>query len=569
MSSIDWIVAVFTIVFIVLYGIWKSRGIKNIDGFILADRQMKWHHVGLSVMATQASAITFLSAPGQGYADGLQFIQLYFGLPLAMIIVCIAFVPAFHHLNVYTAYEYLEKRFDHKTRLLTALLFLLQRGISTGITIYAPALILSLILGVDINLMILITGLLIIMYTVYGGTKAVSHTQVPQMIIIFAGLFLTAYLVLKLLPANIGFGDALHIAGKMDHINAVDTKFDLNNKYTLWSGIIGGLFLHLSYFGTDQSQVGRYLTGSSVTQSRLGLIMNGLLKVPMQFLILLIGILVFTFYQFHQPPALFNTNETDSLRKSEYAAEFLALEKQHKQIFEAKAAHVKAYALARESGHIKETAQWEQQLRKDHQLYKANQVELKELAKKNNPNAGEDSNFVFLSFITHYLPVGVIGLLIAIIFLAAMGATASGINSLASTTIIDFYKRSFKPTASDAHYLSASRWITIGWGIFCIITAVFAGRIGNLIEAVNVLGSYFYGTILGIFLTAFYLKKVRGTAVFIAALMTETFTIAAGYNEWISFLWLNIAGCFGVMALAWLFEMMNGARQYKPELIDR
>jgi Na+/proline symporter len=566
MSSADWIVSVFTILFIVLYGIWKSRGIKNIDGFILADREMKWHHVGLSVMATQASAITFLSAPGQGYADGLQFVQLYFGLPLAMIIICVAFVPAFHNLNVYTAYEYLEKRFDHKTRTLTAGLFLFQRGISTGITIYAPALILSLILNININYMIIFTGVLIILYTVYGGTKAVSYTQVPQMLIIFAGLFLTAFLVMQLLPENISFGRALHIAGKMDHANAVDTKFDLSNKYNLWSGLIGGLFLHLSYFGTDQSQVGRYLTGSSVAQSRLGLIMNGFLKVPMQFLILLIGVLVFTFYQFHQPPVMFNTAEAESLRNSSYKAEFAQLEANHEAIWKVKEQHVKDYAESLYNREKGDPAVFEARLVKDNLMYEKNQKAIQELTKKNNPNAGDDSNFVFLSFITSYLPVGVIGLLIAIIFLAAMGATASGINALASTTIIDVYKRSIKKNDTDAHYLSASRWITIGWGFFCIVTALFAGRIGNLIEAVNVLGSYFYGTILGIFFVAFWMKKVKGNAVFIAAIITEVFVFVVGMNKWVEFLWLTIIGCFAVMILAWIIQQFDA--QEKEMVLD-
>ncbi|HLP13498.1 MAG TPA: sodium:solute symporter, partial [Flavobacteriales bacterium] len=433
MSSIDWFVLVFTITFIVLYGVWKSRGIKNIEGFMLADRQLKWYHVGLSVMATQASAITFLSAPGQGYADGLQFIQMYFGLPLAMIILCITFVPTFHKLNVYTAYEYLEKRFDRKTRTLTALLFLLQRGISTGITIYAPALILSLILGVDINLMILVTGIMIIFYTVFGGTKAVSHTQVPQMLIIFGGLFLTAWLIMQLLPANVSFGDALSIAGQMEHINAVNTSFDIKDKYNIWSGVIGGLFLHLSYFGTDQSQVGRYLTGKSVGQSRMGLLMNAVLKVPMQFLILLIGVLVFTFYQFHEPPVMFNKAEMENIQASPYKEEFTNLEFEHKAICAERKIHVEAYVDARDKGNQNDIELAQALLKVDYVKDTANQKAVKRLVKKNNPNAGDDSNFVFLAFITQHLPVGVIGLLIAIIFLAAMGATASGINSLTST----------------------------------------------------------------------------------------------------------------------------------------
>lgn len=561
MSAIDWFVSCSTILFIILYGIYKSRGIKNIDGYLLADRQLPWYHVGLSVMATQASAITFLSAPGQGYSEGMQFIQLYFGLPLAMIVLCVTFIPVFHKLKVYTAYEFLEKRFDNKTRSLTASLFLLQRGISTGITIYAPALIISLILHVNINYTIIFTGILVILYTVYGGTKAVSYTQVLQMSIIFIGLFLTAFMVVYLLPLNVGFVDALHIAGKMDKLTAVDTSFDLNNKYNIWSGIIGGFFLHLSYFGTDQSQVGRYLTGKSVAQSRLGLIMNGLLKVPMQFLILLIGVLVFTFYQFHQPPVMFNETEAQSIRASNYKTEFNILENKHKEIYAEKEIHVKAYVEALHSKDKDDISLTESYLAIDNAKNKKNQESIKEIAKKNNPNIGDDSNFVFLGFITQQLPVGIIGLLLAIIFLAAMGSTASGITSLTSTTIVDFYKRSIKKNETDAQYLSASRWATVGWGIFCIIAALFASRIGNLIEAVNILGSLFYGTILGIFLVAFYMKKVGGNAVFIAAIIGESFIILAWYFDLTAFLWLNVIGCLLVMGLAWIIENISNSKK--------
>jgi solute:Na+ symporter, SSS family len=551
MSSIDWFVSCSTILFIIFYGMWKSRGIKNIDGFLLADRQLPWYHVGLSVMATQASAITFLSAPGQGYSDGMQFVQMYFGLPLAMIVLCVTFIPVFHKLNVYTAYEYLEKRFDNKTRSLTAGLFLLQRGISTGITIYAPALIISLILNVNINYTIVFTGILVILYTVYGGTKAVSYTQVLQMSVIFIGLFLAAFMILYLLPENVGFTDALHIAGKMDRLKAVDTEFDLNNKYNIWSGVIGGFFLHLSYFGTDQSQVGRYLTGKSIAQSRLGLIMNGLLKVPMQFIILLIGVLVFTFYQFHTPPVFFNTTEIGYLKDGTYKSEYLELETQHKEIHAQKQIHILSFVDAVHQNDKVEIKKVTKQIRDDNAKALEIRKEVIRMIEKNSAGANtDDSNFVFLTFITEQLPKGIIGLLIAIIFLAAMGSTASGINSLASTTVIDFYKRGIKKDGTDAQYLSASRWATIGWGIFCIVAALFASRIGNLIEAVNVLGSYFYGTILGIFLVAFYMKKVGGNAVFAAACITECIVIVAGYFRVVEFLWLNVIGCLLVMILA-------------------
>jgi SSS family solute:Na+ symporter len=555
MSSVDWFVSCSTILFIIFYGMWKSRGIKNIDGFLLADRQLPWYHVGLSVMATQASAITFLSAPGQGYTDGMQFIQLYFGLPLAMIVLCITFIPTFHKLNVYTAYEYLEKRFDNKTRSLTAGLFLLQRGISTGITIYAPALIISLILNVNINYTIVFTGILVILYTVYGGTKAVSYTQVLQMSVIFIGLFLAAFMIIYLLPENVGFSDALHIAGKMDRLKAVDTEFDLNNKYNIWSGIIGGFFLHLSYFGTDQSQVGRYLTGKSIAQSRLGLIMNGLLKVPMQFLILLIGVLVFTFYQFHTPPVFFNTTEIGYLKDGTYKSEYLDLEEQHKQIHKEKQIHILSFVDALHENNEAAIEQSTQLIKADNEKALVIRKEVIHMIEKNSAGVNpDDSNFVFLTFITEQLPKGVIGILIAIIFLAAMGSTASGINSLASTTVIDFYKRMFKKDGTDEQYLSASRWATIGWGMFCIVAALFASKIGNLIEAVNILGSLFYGTILGIFLVALYMKKVSGNAVFIAAIIGETFIVFAWLYDATSFLWLNAIGCLLVMMLAALLN---------------
>jgi solute:Na+ symporter, SSS family len=565
MSTLDWIVLAVTLLFIVLYGMWKSRGAKNIQGFLLADKELPWYHVGLSVMATQASAITFLSAPGQAYTDGLRFVQFYFGLPLAMIFLCTTFIPIFRKLNVYTAYEYLEKRFDGKTRLLTAFLFLLQRGLSTGITIYAPAIVLSTILNIDITYTILLNGIVVIIYTTYGGAKAVSYTQMLQMGIIFSGLFLAAYMVVHLLPEDVGFIDALHIAGKLNKLNAIDTNFDLNNRYNIWSGLIGGFFLQLSYFGTDQSQVGRYLTGSSVSQSRLGLIMNGLIKIPMQFFILLIGTLVFTFYQYEQPPVFFNQHEIHKIENSEYKAEFKTLEANYNAVHEQKKQMVLELNKAMNSG---------DEMRIDHLRTKlqerdkeGNEIrkEVSKLLEKNDVLAStNDGNYIFLYFVTHQLPVGVVGLLIAIIFLASMGSTASGLNSLASTTVVDFYKRLFNKDGDEKKYLNASRWATLIWGSFCIVVAFFATKMGNLIEVVNILGSLFYGTILGIFMVAFFMKKINGSAVFIAAIITELCVVAVWLSDTIAFLWLNVIGCLVLMGLAWVIEKIFFSKDPSP-----
>ena len=562
MSSIDWLVLLLTIGAIVAYGLWKSRGAKNIEGYLLADRELPWYHVGLSVMATQASAITFLSAPGQAYHDGLRFIQFYFGLPLAMVVLCITFIPLFKKLNVYTAYEFLEKRFDNKTRTLTAFLFLLQRGLSTGITIYAPAIILSVILQIDISYTILFIGLLVISYTVYGGTKAVSYTQLFQMLIIFSGLFLAAYMVVHLLPEKVGLIDALHLAGKMEKLNAIDTSFDWDNRYNIWSGIIGGFFLQLSYFGTDQSQVGRYLTGSSVAQSRLGLIMNGLVKIPMQFLILLIGTLVFTFYQFYQPPVFFNKVEIEKIKESSYRDDFAKLENAYRDAHEEKLLQVNQMVSAIDGEDETKINALRSPLLSAHQKTEKIKEEVTALMSKNNPRAEvNDSNYVFLTFVTQQLPVGIIGLLVAIIFLAAMGSCAGGLNSLASTTVVDFYQRFRKGAQqTDGKVLSVSRWATVAWGVFCIVVALYASKLGNLIEAVNILGSLFYGTILGVFLVAFYMKKVNGNNVFIAALLGEAFVIYCWYIDLTAFLWLNVSGCLMVMLLSYLLQKFSRSK---------
>ena len=556
MSWIDWTVLCITLIVIVFYGIWKSRHTQNIKGYLLADRQLPWYHVGLSVMATQASAITFLSAPGQAYSDGLRFVQFYFGLPLAMIVLCVTFIPIFNKLNVYTAYEYLEKRFDIKTRSLTAFLFLIQRGVSTGITIYAPSIVLSTILEINIAYTTIVMGTLVIIYTVYGGTKAVSHTQMLQMGIIFVGLFMAGYMVIHLLPPNVDFVDALHIAGKSGKLNAIDTSFDWDNRYNLWSGLIGGFFLQLSYFGTDQSQVGRYLTGKSITQSRLGLVMNGLVKIPMQFFILLIGTLVFAFYQYHAPPLFFNKVEVKAIENSAYANEYQDLEHQHEALHASKQLVIEKLVNAEQRDDAEAVGQIRKELKAADHEANAVKEKAKALMQKNNPKADpNDTNYVFLSFVMSYLPQGLVGLLIAIIFLASMGSTASGLNSLASTTIIDFYKRFFKKEESDKQYLFASRMVTVGWGIFCLTVALYASKLGNLIEAVNILGSLFYGTILGIFLVAFYVKKVGGTAVFYAAIMSELLVISAWLLELSAFLWLNVIGCVLVLVFSSLIQI--------------
>lgn len=556
MSTADWIVLFLTLFVIVVYGVYKSRGIKNIDGYLLGNRSLPWYHVGLSVMATQASAITFLSAPGLAYSSGMSFVQFYFGLPLAMIVLCITFIPIFHKLKVFTAYEFLEKRFDVRTRGLTAILFLIQRGISTGITIFAPALIISTILHIDLTWTTLAIGSFVVIYTTYGGTKAVSHTQLLQMSIIFASLLIAGILVIHLLPQDIGLSKALHIAGKSGKTNALDFTFDLNNNYTIWTGLIGGFFLQLSYFGTDQSQVGRYLTGASIKESRMGLIMNGLLKIPMQFAILLIGILVFAYYQFHQPPIFFNQVEVKNLKESKYAPEYKIFEQKHNELFKTRESAVQQLNIALEQDDKKSIAHARttlSQLNVEMQQVKDRTIDL---IKKNNPSAEtNDNNYVFLSFVTTVFPKGLIGLLIAVIFLASMGSTASAINSLSSTTTIDIYKRFINRKSSEKQDLLWSRLFTLIWGIFTILVALYANRLGNLLEAVNILGSLFYGTILGIFIVAFYMRKIRGNAVFIAAIFSEVIVIGIWLMDKIPFLWLNLIGCLAVMLIAYLFEL--------------
>lgn len=554
MSTLDWIVLSLTLLFVVLYGIYRSREKHTMDSFLLAGQSMPWYHVTLSLMATQASAITFLSAPGQAYTDGMRFVQFYFGLPLAMVVLCVTFVPKFGKLKIFTAYEFLEGRFDLRTRALTAFLFLLQRGLSTGLSIYAPSLILSAILGWDITWTNIISGGVVILYTTLGGSRAVSHTHLQQMGIITIGMVVAGVMVVKFLPEQVSFTDALHVAGKMGKVNLIDFTFDLNNRYNVWSGLIGGFFLQLSYFGTDQSQVGRFLTGSSQGQSKLGLAMNGLLKIPMQFLILLVGVLVFAFYQFTAPPLFFNQTAVDQVKSTPYAAEYAALEKQHAEIQAVKRPHVMALTEAIRQDDDQAIASSRTVLADLESKVKDVRKEATAVLSKANGGDTNDVNYIFLRFVIDYLPVGMVGLLIAVILLASMGSVAAAYNSLASCTIVDIYKRIIRKDENGRNYVAASRWATVFWGIFCIAVAQYASRLGSMIEAVNILGSLFYGTILGIFLVAFYFKNIGSRAVFWGSIIGEIFVIASYVIDLTAFLWLNLIGCALVIIFAWVIE---------------
>jgi len=548
MQTLDWIVLSITLLFIVLYGAWKTRGSKNVEQYIKGGNETKWWTIGLSVMATQASAITFLSTPGQAFHSGMGFVQFYFGLPLAMVIICLVFIPIYHKLNVYTAYEYLESRFDLKTRTLAAILFLIQRGLAAGITIFAPAIILSAVLGWDLITLNITIGLLVIIYTVSGGTKAVSVTQKQQMAIIFSGMFIAFYLILQYLPDGITFSKALEIAGASDKMKVLDFSWNLNNRYTVWTGFLGGTFLMLSYFGTDQSQVQRYLSGKSVRESQLGLIFNGLLKVPMQFFILLVGVMVFVFYQFNASPLNFNPKAQEAVINSEFAQEYQILEKRHKEIESEK----KSIILTG----ITETNRYK--LLQLNEEDKSLKEEAKSIISKSNPKVEtNDKDYVFIHFILNNLPKGLIGLLLAVILSAAMSSTASELNALASTTAIDLYKRNQNEEKSDQHYVNMSKWFTLGWGVLAILVACVANLFDNLIQLVNIIGSIFYGNVLGIFLLAFFIKFVKSNAVFIGAIITQFIIIMVWYLDWLPYLWLNLLGCVLVMLIAAIIQKFS------------
>lgn len=567
MSIIDWITMLGTLFAIVAYGVWKTRNVNSVQSYLLGDRDLPWWTIGLSIMATQASAITFLSTPGQAYEDGMRFAQFYFGLPIAMVILCIFVLPIYYRLKVYTAYEYLEGRFDLRTRTLTAILFLIQRGLAAGITVYAPAIILSTILGWSLNITILFIGIIVIFYTVMGGTKAVSVTQKQQMIVILTGMFIAAIILVNQLPSDVHFSDAVGLAGKMGKLNVVDFKFDLQNRYNFWSGMLGGVFLFLSYFGTDQSQVQRYLSGKSLTESRLGLLFNGIFKVPMQFLVLFVGILVFVFFQFNPSPVHFNKANVDALKGTASETRYLELEKDFEALLPEQIAASKAVIAANRSGDeqaINQAKDQALQLRAQEQDIRE---EVKQLILTENPGAKtKDTDYVFITFITTYLPIGLVGLLLAVIFSAAMSSTSSELNALATTTVIDIYRRSLVKDRTDEHYLNASRFFTIAWGVVALIFAASADLFENLIQAVNIIGSLFYGAILGIFLVAFFMRKVGARAVFIGALVGEAVVIiifllnAYGYIS-IAYLWLNMIGCLIVMLVSWLLQQFIGPNE--------
>ena len=552
MATIDWIILFGTLIFIVAFGVWKTRGSKNVDEFIKGGSEAKWWTIGLSVMATQASAITFLSTPGQAFHSGMGFVQFYFGLPIAMVIISLVFIPIYHKLKVYTAYEYLESRFDLKTRTLAAILFLVQRGLAAGITIFAPAIILSAVLGWDLLLLNIIIGVLVIIYTVSGGTKAVNVTQKQQMAIIFIGMFAAFFIIISYLPQDISFSKALKIAGASGKMKILDFSFDLSNRYTIWTGFLGGTFLMLSYFGTDQSQVQRYLSGKSVRESQLGLLFNGFLKVPMQFFILLVGVMVFVFYQFNTSPLNFNPAATEAVLNSEFANEYKALELSHKKIEEEKKIAQFQFVENDQNETIKNKIQ------ELNTADKLNREKAKEvILKADNFQETNDKDYVFIHFILNNLPRGLIGLLLAVILSAAMSSTASELNALASTTTIDLYKRNEKSTKDDKHYVNVTKWFTLAWGILAILVASVANLFDNLIQLVNIIGSIFYGNILGIFLLAFFVKVVKGNAVFKAAVITQIIIIAVWYLDVLPYLWLNLLGCFIVMSIAILFQQFS------------
>ncbi|MDG4716487.1 sodium:solute symporter [Winogradskyella marincola] len=590
---IDWTVLIVTLAIIVGYGTWKTRGSKNVQDYVRGGNSTKWWTIGLSVMATQASAITFLSTTGQAFSDGMGFVQFYFGLPIAMVIICLVFIPIYHRLKVYTAYEFLENRFDLKTRTLTAILFLIQRGLAAGITIFAPAIILSVVLGWNIVTLNIIIGVLVIIYTVSGGTKAVTVTQKQQMFVIFAGMIAALIIIINLIPNDVSFVDAIDIAGATGKMQVLDFSFDLENRYTVWTGLIGGTFLMLSYFGTDQSQVQRYLSGKSMKEMQMGLLFNGLLKVPMQFFILLVGVMVFVFYQFNPSPLNFIDKSTEIVLASEYGNEYRALQNKQSELFDMKQRLSSAYAKENKPELKQELFQIDS-IEKSYRLeskflikkaidpeYKASYIALEKSVKQleSNPKSEayktksaelktlykdaakdtqtNDRDYMFIRFILNHLPTGLIGLLLAVILSAAMSSTASEINALATITSIDLYGRNLKEDKGETHMVNMTKWFTFGWGIVAIIIACFADLAENLIQLVNIIGSIFYGNVLGIFLLAFFFKHIKGNAVFIGALITQFIVIIGWAFDWMPYLWLNLFGCVVVIIIANLLQVFN------------
>jgi len=555
MSTVDWIVMGAALVFVVVFGVWKSRGKKDMNGYILADRSTPWYTITLSIMATQASAITFLSAPGQAYVDGMRFVQFYLGLPIAMVILCVTAVPHFHRLKVYTAYEFLEQRFDVKNRTLGSLLFLTQRGLACGFTIFAPSLIISVLLGWDIRLTILVIGGLVTLYTTTGGTDAVNKTHLLQMGIITLGMVAAFVMILRLLPPDISFLDATSVAGKMGNLNVINFEFDWKDRYNVWSGLIGGTFLALSYFGTDQSQVQRYLSGSSIAESRFGLLANGVLKIPMQFCILFIGAMIFVFFQFVTPPLFFNPVETANVKNGAHSQAYEQLESEFEQLHDEKQMHIREMLSAMEGSEASELERALETLERSRSQEEQLRQEAASLIALSDPGADtNDINYIFLSFVINYLPVGLVGLILAAILSASMSSTAAELNALASVSVVDIYRRVFKPGESDRHYLTVTKVISVFWGAYAIAFAMFANSLGSLIEAVNILGSLFYGSILGIFLIAFSFKKIGGDATFVAAIIAEAVVLACFFFSEVPYLWFNVIGCAVLIAVAHLLN---------------
>ena len=567
MKELDWIILASTLLFIVVYGVWKTKGSKNVNDYVRGGNDSKWWTIGLSVMATQASAITFLSTPGQAFHDGMGFVQFYFGLPFAMIIICLVFVPLYHKMKVYTAYEFLENRFDLKTRSLTAVLFLIQRGLAAGITIFAPSIILSAVLGWDLRTLNIIIGTLVIIYTVSGGTKAVSVTQKQQMFIIMTGMFITFFFILGYLPSDITFSKAMKIAGASNKLEILNFDLDTSSRYTFWSGITGGLFLFLAYFGTDQSQVQRYLTGKSVRESQLGLVFNAIFKIPMQFFILLVGVMVFVFYQYNPSPLNFNPSATQAVMNSSYANDYKILQEDQIALEAEKRIAQNKFSSALEIKEYTAVEEAKNQIIRINQKDSTNRIAAKSLiSQANDVVETNDKDYVFIHFILNNLPTGLVGLLLAVILSAAMSSTASELNALGTVTALDLYKRNTRRDFTEAHYVKASKYFTLLWGIVAISIASVANLFDNLIQLVNIIGSIFYGNVLGIFLIAFFLKFIKGNAVFFAAIVTQIIICIIYYylihiypsgQEKLGYLWLNFFGAALVILISFVFEAFD------------
>jgi solute:Na+ symporter, SSS family len=581
-TPVDWVVMVLTIIAIPSFGLWKGRGSKTVNQYLLAGKTMPWYAMGLSIMATQASAITFIATTGQAYVDGMRFVQFYFGLPIAMVILSATAVPIFHKSGVYTAYEYLERRFDAKTRALAAVVFLIQRGMAVGLSIYAPAIVMSVIFGWPDRVTTLIIGIVCVLYTTKGGIPAVTWTDVLQMSIIFSGLILGLVTVVSLMPAGVSFSDAVYLAGAVGKLNAVDLKFDPNSRYNLWSGVFGGAFLALGYFGCDQSQVQRYLTGKSVAQSRLGLLFNAMAKVPMQFFILFVGAMVFVFYLFIQPPLLFEKAAMKTIsaepeyaavqsrfdtawQRRQKAAEALNAARKHNDAT-ALASSVSVYRQAQnevESARRSGIELWEKTQQRA-PLGVAGIDPTKVAPVSINPVRFNDTNYIFLSFVTKYFPVGVIGLVIAVIFTAAMSSSSGELNSLAAVSVMDLYRRHVRKDATDRHYLLASRVFTAAWGIWAVVFAQYAKQLGSLVEAVNQVGSFFYPVLLGVFILGFFFRRVQGSAAFWAMIIGECAIVSCAVFTKVAFLWYNVIGTIVVVSFGLLLSIRSNPSHAKP-----